>query len=138
MKLEYFPQFFLQEICSRNKKLEYKDYEFFETIKNTNKLLRVALKPGKSYSDVEKPLKTLEASFQEWLNCLIIFYQLEFLHKKSTFVSFCKGMCNIVEFLVTPETSMPVTDKTKGPVSPKYPMPTETLYVISIKILMIV
>jgi len=161
MMTEYLPQLLLQYYCDKCVKVvatatamaqnneeqaqpqRHLDYKYFVNEANENKLLYVEVKEGLwDNPDAKQILSELEEQFAEWLSCFVLLYDIELLKTKPSFTVVCKGIVDIIDLLIEPETTNSLLhhhEKGKLAGKPIYPMPTETLYVriiiISFKIL---
>ncbi len=155
MMTEYLPQLLLQYYCDKCVKVvattpttqsekneeqispppqRHLDHKYFVNEANENKLLYVEVKEGLwDNPDAKQILSELEEQFAEWLSCFVLLYDIELLKTKPSFTVVCKGIVDIIDLLIEPETTNSLLhhhEKGKLAGKPIYPMPTETLYQI--------
>jgi hypothetical protein len=132
MKIEYLIQYLLQEFCRDNREKGSKEYCYFENQINNDRVLQVNVNPN-LFADKElaEVLQSLQLKFNQWVNCLVLIYNLEFSKSKNMFPNICRGISDIIQKLIEPDAIqvVPANDRVKVSTKPRYPVPTETLYV---------
>ena len=132
MKIEYLIQYLLQEFCRENREKNSKEYCYFENQANNDRVLQVSVNPD-LYKEkgLVQVLENLQAKFNQWIACLVLLYNLEFSKSKNMFPNICRGISDIIQKLIEPDAiQLPTTgDRVKVSPKPRYPVPTETLYV---------
>ena len=140
MKIEYLPQLFLQRYCKLKRDQHYKEFLFFEDEHNEDKILRVEFRDSSKAKEIDTILKPFEESFIEWLNGLIIFYEVNFQEDEKIHNTVCKAIGLLIESLINADTILNPPERDRGSMTstekqqkatqrPVYPMPTETFYV---------
>ncbi len=134
MKIEFLPQFLLQKFCDQNQENGYNEHKYFSNELNSAKTLKVRVNQELfSNEKLAKVLSEFELRFNEWIACLTILYDLNFLKKTNGFALMSRGFSDIINVLIEPDHifSFAQPERVKGGAKPKYSTPTETLYVSS-------